>query len=195
MSKLTFEFTVNTETGEFTVTNTETGEIKSTKPKTVRSTKKKSTLPENEALIELQDNKYVLNNLALDLLQVEAGERIEIKFDKKGKTVTPVIGKSEIFGTSGGNKLNKSNSVSYRGKARDELVKYGTTFKLKPHDKVDGLFYMIGDAEVEEPVEEANVVFPDDSPETDRVEDLSLDLDGLVDNPDDVEVSSLDFSL
>ena len=45
----------------------------------------------------------------------------------------PVIGKSELFTDStGGNRLTKSNTVSFRGTQREILLEYGKSFKLEP---------------------------------------------------------------
>lgn len=103
--KLTFNLIVDTSTGEFEVINTETGETKSIKAEVKKKTstrKKKDEDPTPK--ITLEDNKYSLNSAAVDLMGVAPDDRLDIKMEKQGKKLQPVIGSNEAFGTKSGKK-------------------------------------------------------------------------------------------
>ena len=86
----------------------------------------------DEATVTVADNKLVLSKEAVKALGGVAGDRITINYwTVDSETTFPVIGKSECFGDStGGNRLTKSNTVSFRGTQRDILLEYGSFFKL-----------------------------------------------------------------
>ena len=86
----------------------------------------------DEATVTVADNKLILSKEAVKALEGVAGDRIVINYWTVDSTTTfPVIGKSECFGDStGGNRLTKSNTVSFRGTQRDILLEYGSFFKL-----------------------------------------------------------------
>ena len=86
----------------------------------------------DEATVTVADNKLVLSKEAVKALGGVAGDRIAINYwTVDNETTFPVIGKSECFGDStGGNRLTKSNTVSFRGMQRDILLEYGSFFKL-----------------------------------------------------------------
>ena len=191
--KLTFNLIVDTSTGEFEVTNTETGETKSIKAEVKKKTstrKKKDEDPTPK--ITLEDNKYSLNSAAVELMGVEPEDRLDIKMEKQGKLLIPIIGTNEAFGTKAGNRLTKTFTVSCRGKANDELSKYGSVFVIEPHPEKDGLFIMKGDKDVPEPpTADENVEIPED-------ENLPIDadLEGLVEDDSEAkEISAFDFNL
>ena len=97
-----------------------------------------------------------------------------------------MIGTDAAFGTKAGNKLTKTNTVSYRGAANDKLAAYGTVFKLIPTDE-EGIFYLVGD---KQPI----------APETPKelVDiDTELDIPSLeeIDNADDKDLGNFDFNL
>ena len=174
--KFTFNITVNTETGEFSVTNTDTGEIKTNKiPK---STSKKELTNTGEPELVLLDNKYMLTQSAIELLGVSPGDQIDIKYEKQGNLLVPVIGSNTNFGTKSGNKLSKSNTVSYRGSANEKLATYGTVFKMEPTEE-DGIFYLVGNKE--------------DDPIPDEIVDIEKELDGELDQLDNL--NNFDFNL
>lgn len=191
--KLTFNLIVDTSTGEFEVINTETGETKSVKVETKKKTstrKKKDDDPTPK--ITLEDNKYSLNSAAVELMGVEPEDRLDIKMEKQGKNLIPIIGNDLIFKTHQGNRVTKSFTVSCRGKANDELSKYGSVFVIEPHPKKDGLFIMKGDKDVPEPpTADENVEIPED-------ENLPMDadLEGLVEDDNEAkEITAFDFNL
>ena len=105
------------------------------KPLTQVSDPKDITITEynvDEATVTVADNKLVLSKEAVKALGGVAGDRITINYWTVDSEMTfPVIGKSECFGDStGGNRLTKSNTVSFRGTQRDILLEYGSFFKL-----------------------------------------------------------------
>jgi hypothetical protein len=97
-----------------------------------------------------------------------------------------VIGTDAAFGTKAGNKLTKTNTVSYRGAANDKLAAYGTVFKLVPTDE-DGIFYLVGDKNPVEPEAPKELVDIESELEVPSLEDL--------DNADDKELGNFDFNL
>lgn len=171
------------ETGEIIKETRELKEDSVKKPRATSSSKSK--IQENpNPILTLEENKYVLTTGAVELLGVEAGDKIDIKFQKVGKQTIPVIGSDEVFGTKGGNKLTKTNTVSCRGKANDELSAFGTEFTLEEHPNKKGLFILRG--------ENTPKVTPEPEKEDDD-EDLSVD---LVDDEEEesVEISEDDFN-
>ena len=188
-----YKLTVTTEwldeeTGEIIK---ETRELKDDTIKKPRasSSSSKSKIQENpNPILTLEDNKYILTTGAVELLGVEAGDKIDIKFQKVGKQTIPVIGADEVFGTKGGNKLTKTNTVSCRGKANDELSAFGTEFTLEAHPNKEGLFILRGEntPAVTPAVEKKPE--PEDEDEIDDVED---DLEN--EEEDDLEISDDDF--
>lgn len=90
-------------------------------------------------IVEVGENKLIISPEALTLIKASAGDRISINYIQKSKEITtPVIGKSEIFADKeAGNKLTKSNTVSFKGKQRTMLLEYGSIFKLEACDKED----------------------------------------------------------
>lgn len=188
--KVLFTYEQDDETGEVKVINREVVNDDPPKPKKKTSTPKKSKADENpEPELTLEDNKYCLNTAAVELLGVEAEDRIDIKFEKRDKVRVPVIGCNTAFGTQGGNRLTKSNTVSYRGKNHDLLEEYGTVFSFKETDK-EGIYELIGDKPIPEEKEDENVKIVDEEvEEIGRPEDLVgiVDGDATEINADDID--------
>lgn len=88
-------------------------------------------------LIKIDDNKLVLSQDVINLLNVFPGERITINYYTVSPEETfPVIGKSELFtDATGGCKLTKSNTVSFKGNQRQTLLEYGDFFTIEPFKK------------------------------------------------------------
>ena len=193
---LKYQVTVDTETGEMTtkcikrtVDKSNFEVSKETPKKATKKTKEESSSPQ----LVLEDNKYCLNSAAIELMGVGPDSKLDIKYEKRGKEMIPVIGSDEAFKTKGGNKLTKSNTVACRGSKNEELSKYGHVFSITPHDSKEGLFILTGDATPSIPNGDDNISIDDND------EDLPLDVDltALVDDKDAniEEIDSLDFQL
>lgn len=189
--KVLFTYEQDDETGEVKVVNREVVNDdlpkakKTSSPK--KSTKKADENPNPE--LTLEDNKYCLNTAAVELLGVEVDDRLDIKFEKRDKVRVPVIGCNTAFGTQGGNRLTKSNTVSYRGKNHDLLEEFGTVFSFKETDK-DGIFELVGDKPIPTEKEDENVKIVDEEvEEIGRPEDLVgiVDADATELNADDID--------
>lgn len=87
--------------------------------------------------VKIEDNKLILTQDVINLLNAFPGERISINYYSISPEETfPVIAKSEFFTDStGGCKLTKSNTVSFKGNQRQTLMEYGVFFKLEPFKK------------------------------------------------------------
>ena len=182
-------YEVNETTGEIKFIGKEEITVDTASAKTSKSSTKKSTskIDDNpEPLITLEANKLVLTQGAVDALNPCEDCRIDIKYKKKDKKLVPVIGTDAAFGTKAGNKLTKTNTVSYRGAANDKLSAYGTVFRLEPTEE-DGIFYMIGDKSPKEPEAPKELVDIDSE----------LDIPSLeeIDNADDKDLGNFDYKL
>lgn len=202
--KMLIVFDFDPETGEYTPVSREIlneGEIgaKKTKAETPKKGKGKSTLPDSkEPLIVLEDNKYILNEAAAEALGVSPDDRIDIKYEKHGKLLKPVIGSNEAFGTKGGNKLTNSLTVSCRGKANETLSEYGSQFTLIPHAHKDGLFMLIGDSMPEESEvvdDKIDVNEVDEEPSEDIPLDIQLANMVQDDSVEEDTITKFDFTL
>lgn len=186
-----FHYEVNEQTGEITYIGKEeiSVDTKATKSATKTSTKASAAKVDAnpDPIITLDSNKLILTQGAVDLLQVCADCRVDIKYKKKDKKAVPIIGTDAAFGTKSGNKLTKSNTVSYRGAANEKLSAYGTTFKLEPtEDK--GIYYLVGDK-----VQESNPV-PEEIIDIEKELDIEA-LDNLNIDEDDKDLEKFDFNL
>ena len=92
-----------------------------------------STKSNNKATVEVKENKLVISPKAVSLLGCAVGNRISIQYYQQSNELTfPVIARSSVFADEdNGNKLTKSNTVSFRGFQRDILLRYGSTFSLE----------------------------------------------------------------
>lgn len=191
---LKYQVTVDTETGEMTTkcikrtVDKSNFEVSEAAPKkaTKKTKKEESSSPE----LTLEDNKYCLNSAAVELMGVTPDNKLDIKYEKNGSTMVPVIGTDEAFGTKGGNKLTKSNTVACRGSKNEELSKYGRVFSLTPHATKEGLFVLTGDATpVAIPDGDENIALS----ESDEDLPLDIDLSALVDEKD-ANIEEIDSS-
>lgn len=157
----------------------ETEEITSISVKPIKkeADKVKPVLNEDEAVIQLLDNKLCLNVKAAELIGAVAGDRLSVKFQKNGVKYVPVIGLDSAFDCKGGNKLTKSLTLSCRGKSNEELLKYGTKYTL---EKKDNICIMKGNAP-EYIVQDENIKEEED--------DLNLEDTVLEDEPESEEIT------
>lgn len=192
--KLKFNIVVDTTTGEVEVINEETGEVKETKVKK-SSTKKTKKVKEESSIPQLilEDNKYTLNSAAVELMNVSPDDRIDIKYEKNKGVFTPIIGKDDVFGTANGNRLTKSNTVSYRGKAREKLAEYGNVFEIKPHSEKEGLFILVSNKEQEVLPASEDIVLPEDDDVSIDLTDDDIDLSDLVNESEDFTTDNFKF--
>jgi hypothetical protein len=88
---------------------------------------------EKHATVEVKENKLVISPKAVTLLGCIAGDRISVQYYQESKEVTfPVIGRSSVFADEdNGNKLTKSNTVSFKGFQHELLLRYGNIFTLE----------------------------------------------------------------
>lgn len=84
-------------------------------------------------IVELGDSKLIMSPKAIELLSAQIGDRISVNYIQKNNELTfPVIGKSGVFtDKEAGNKLSKTNTVSFRGSQKTCLSQYGNLFKLE----------------------------------------------------------------
>lgn len=185
-----FHYDVNEQTGEITYIGKEeiSVDTKATKSSTKTSTKASTKVEANpDPIITLDSNKLILTQGAVDLLQVCEDCRVDIKYKKKDKKAVPIIGTDSAFGTKSGNKLTKSNTVSYRGAANEKLSAYGTTFKLEPtEDK--GIYYLVGDKEQEEISVPEEIINIENELDIETLDNLNID-------EDDKNLEKFDFKL
>ena len=178
-----FHYNVDENTGEITFIGKEEITVD-----TVTSTKRQAKPVKVEAniepLITLDSNKLVLTTGAVDMMNICPDCRVDIKYKKKDKVSVPVIGTDAAFGTKGGNKLTKTNTVSFRGSANEKLAEYGSVFKLEPSED-EGIFYLIGD--------KMNKSIEDEAIDIEG----ELDLDSLeeLDIDDSSDLEDFDFKL
>ena len=172
---LKYQVSVNTETGEMTTkcisrkidkSNFEVTEVKKKSQKKVES---------NEPLLMLDTNKFTLTQAAVSLMKIKPGDKLDIKYEKNGTNLEPVIGTAENFGTpNAGNKFTKSYTCVCRGNKNQELSKYGTEFLIVPYK--DGIFKLVSrDKKVEENI--VNIL-------DDNLQDLIDDKDANIEEVD-----------
>lgn len=193
---LTYEMSVNTDTGEVLETrlidrSVDKSDVKSSKPKKKVVEEKEDTEPK----LFLEDNKFKLNSAALKLMEIsaESGAKLDIKYEDNGGKSTPVLGTDEVFGTKGGNKLTKTNTVAFRGVKNEELSKYGKEFTLMPYNGKPGLFVLSSEEQAQEEPKDEDISV--DVEDTDLPFDL--DLEALAEDKDAniTEIDSTFFNL
>lgn len=181
---LTYEMSVDTETGE--VLETKLIDRSVNKPvKAMKATVSEAVQDDKEPKLYLEDNKCRLNSKAVSLMGISPGDKLDIKYDDGKNGSVPIIGTDEAFGTKGGNKLTKSNTIACRGSKNDELSKYGKEFVLAVHPSKAGLFVLTSEEVA------VDQLVGDDNVNIDTPEGIDLNLEGLVDDKD-ANVSSID---
>ena len=182
---LTYEMSVDTETGE--VLETKLIDRSVNKPvKAMKATVNEAVQDDDkEPKLYLEDNKCRLNSKAVSLMGISPGDKLDIKYDDGKNGSIPIIGTDEAFGTKGGNKLTKSNTIACRGSKNEELSKYGKEFVLAVHPSKAGLFVLTSEEVA------VDQLVGDDNVNIDTPEGIDLNLEGLVDD-EDANVSSID---
>jgi hypothetical protein len=152
---VTITFDIETETG--TVTNVKTqveGEVK----RRTTTTRKKEVVKELEDTVSIvrEEGKLVFNNRAMADLKIEAGDRIVIKYEKGDKSLFPVIGTDFAFNEEGsGNKMTKSQTISYKGNQNTVLAEFGDEFTVEEYQDNIWKLVSLGEPKVAETIEEA----------------------------------------
>jgi hypothetical protein len=152
---VTITFDIETETG--TVTNVKTqveGEVK----RRTTTTRKKEVVKELEDTVSIvrEDGKLVFNNRAMADLKIEAGDRVVIKYEKGDKSLFPVIGTDFAFNEEGsGNKMTKSQTISYKGNQNTVLAEFGDEFTVEEYQDNIWKLVSLGEPKVAETIEEA----------------------------------------
>lgn len=85
----------------------------------------------------LKDNKLILDPSLVNKLKAEPGDRIEIGYRERDGLLRPIISIGE-----NGNKLTKSNTVSFRGVQHNTLAQFGSNFWVI---EIDDLLELEGD--------------------------------------------------
>lgn len=132
---------VDTETGETFKQEATLGDFKEAK-KTSTRTKKPKDDGSTEPKATLLEGKIQLNNRAIELTGFEPDMKIDIRFEKRGRSVVPVMCEDPAKG----NRLTKTYTISCRGSKHDNLLDYGTEFDVIPYEGRNGFFKLIGEA-------------------------------------------------
>lgn len=183
---LTYEMSVNTNTGE--VLETRLIDRSVNKPeKPSKAVSKKNVVEDTSPKLFLEENKFRLNSAALQLMgiDVESGVKLDIKYDNS----VPTLGTDEAFGVKGGNKLTKAGTVICKGSKNEELSKYGNEFTIQPHNSKPGLFVLTGNIQPDIEVKDENISV--DVEDTDLPFDL--DLAGITEDKD-ASITEIDSS-
>lgn len=173
--KVITEF-VDTETGEIFTEERVLGE--ETKKEKKSSSTTRARRPKDDdpiAKITLLEGKWQMNHACVELTGFEPEQKLEIKFEKKGKTTTPVLCVDE----KSGNRLTKTYTVSCRGSKNANLAEYGDVFIVEPYEGKDGYFKLKGNLEKEDDIIEVpeEIVNPEEFPiDEDSVDISDFDL-------------------
>ena len=104
----------------------------------------------------MREGKLVFNNRAMADLKIEAGDRIVIKYEKGDKSLFPVIGTDFAFNEEGsGNKMTKSQTISYKGNQNTVLAEFGDEFTVEEYQDNIWKLVSLGEPKVAETIEEA----------------------------------------
>lgn len=96
-------------------------------------------MPKHSEIVDLllKDNKLILDPSLVKKLKAEPGDRIEIGYRERDGLLRPIISIGE-----NGNKLTKSNTVSFRGVQHNTLAQFGSNFWVV---EIDDLLELEGD--------------------------------------------------
>ena len=103
---------VDETTGEIITREATLGDFKEVK-KSSSSSGTRTRKPKDEdpvAKIMLLENKLQLNKAAVDLTGFEPDNKYDVRFEKKGKQITPVI----CWDENKGNRLTKTYTISFK---------------------------------------------------------------------------------
>ena len=90
--------------------------------KTRKTTKKDEVVVlEDEDLMVREETKLVFNNRILDTIGVTAGDRVDVKYEKEGKFLIPVLLEDDK-----GNKLTNQIPLLIEARKNEVLEEFGT---------------------------------------------------------------------
>ena len=159
---------VDTETGELFTKEATFGDFKEVTKKATTRTKKIKDDGDPVAKITLLDNKIQFNKAAIDLTGFEPEMKIDVKFEKKGRVVTPVLCQD----SKTGNKLTKTYTISFRGSRHDNLAEHGDIFELIPYPDKESYFKLKGNA----PEKEDDIIdVPEEITDPEEISDIDID--------------------
>lgn len=192
--KMMITFDYDPETNEYKPIKQEIIKDKAKKEPAVEMAEKAEESAEPQ--LTLASNKYILNKAAAELLGVKWEDKLDIKYQLIDSIRYPIIGSNIAWGSSNGNKLTKSLTVSCRGNANSLLSEFGDTFTFAPWQGHNNLFILIGNKDRDiiednniEVTESAEVT--EDIP-TEEIEDIMIEEDI---KEDDYELNDFDFEL
>lgn len=173
-AKLIIEI-IDKETGEVFTREATLGDFKEVAPKkatTTRTKKPKDTDP--VAKLTLLEGKLQMNNAAVELTGFEPEMKIDIKFEKKGRNITPVMMEADS-----GNRLTKTYTISCRGSKHDNLAEYGDIFEVIPYEDKPGHFKLKGNVEKEDDIVDVpeEIANPEEFDDDEAVDMSDFDLD------------------
>lgn len=171
---------VDKETGEIITREATLGDFKEVK-KTTSTRSKKPKDEDPVAKVTLLEGKIQMNNAAVQMTGWEPEMKIDIKFDKKGRTTTPVMVKADT-----GNRLTKTYTISCRGSKHDNLAEYGDIFEVIPYEGKEGYFKLKGNAEKEDDI----IDVPEEVIDPEKFSD-----EGDIDDETGIDVSEFDLNL
>lgn len=179
---------IDTSTGEILETKLIDRKVDNSDIKTKKSSNKKKVVQDedDEPKLFLEENKYRLNNAAIELMHLEVDAKLNIKYEQREDGDVPIIGTSEAFGVKEGNKITGSNTVAYRGIKNAELAKYGNEFIISPHPDKPELFILSSISK--KPIQETAA---DEKPKEDIGLPFDLDLKDLI-NDEDSNLTEID---
>lgn len=180
--KLTYEMSVNTDTGEILETRLIDRSVDNSDLKAVKPSAKKKVVEDKEPKLILEDNKYRLNNAAVELMGLNPDSKLSIKYTQGNKGDIPAICIDDH-----GNKITKSNTVACRGNKNAELAKYGEEFILVPHPSKPGLFMLTSES-----VKPEQLIGDDNVSVGGEDEDLHFDLDVKEFLDEDANITEID---
>lgn len=169
--KIIIDFDPVTQTVIGVTTDAGTFPVETEKKKRV----KKEKVEDDSLKLTLGDNKLILTPKLVEKLSVKEGDKISIMYKESNGFIEPFLGKSDLFTGSGGNKLTKSLTVSFRGYQRESLLKFGTEFNVEVVG--DGSVKLVSDVKVKKPEQTLITDLPKDIQDILMAEDEKLDLD------------------
>ena len=147
-----------------------------------KSSTKKSKDISNEAILVREENKLILSQKLVDILEAQYEDRIAIRYDQIDGQTFPVIGLDIKFGDkSNGNKLTKSNTLACRGNANTTLAEFGNNFTIES-TLTEGIFKLVGDTLTSKPA----------TPEV-AIKEVNMGIEVTSDTT--YEIADLDFKL